>query len=256
MYKCLAVLFGLFVLSSCKTKAVLVEGKAKETLSSEQIVASHYNYKRDFNTLYIKSDAHYEDDKQSQKVNAEIRIKKDEMILISIRFLGITMAKALITPTEVKYYEKINNNFFQGDFTTLSRWLGSDLDYSKVQNILVGEAFDDLNKGKYTARIVDQMFSLKDSTDLNTTKEYFFESDKYLIKKQQITQKDQQRTLQIMYPNYADFNQILMPTNIIIDAVQAKGKTNISIDYNSISFNEDLSFPYKVPEGYEQIFIN
>jgi hypothetical protein len=26
---------------------------------------------------------------------AEIKIKKDEMILISIRFLGITMAKAL-----------------------------------------------------------------------------------------------------------------------------------------------------------------
>jgi hypothetical protein len=255
MYKyLLLVVFG--VLLSCKSKAVLVEGKAKDMISSDQIVASHYGNKRDFSTLYIKSNAHYEDEKQSQKVNAEIKIKKDEMILISIRFIGITMAKALITPTEVRYYEKINNSFFIGDYTALSRWLGSDLDFSKVQNMLVGEALDDLNKGKYTARIVNQMFALKDSTDTNTTKEYFFESEKYLIKKQQITQKSQDRTLQIVYPNYADFNQILMPTNIIIDATQSKSKTNITIDYNSITFNEDLTFPYHVPDGYEQIFIN
>lgn len=244
------------VLFSCKSKAVLVEGKAKNIVSSDQIVANHYSNKRNFSTLYIKSNAHYEDEKQSQRVNAEIKIKKDELILISVRVLGITMAKALITPTEVRYYEKINNSFFVGDFTSLSRWLGSDLDFSKVQNMLVGEALDDLSKGKYTANIVNQMFSLKDSTDVNTTKEYFFESEKYLIKKQQITQKSQDRILQIVYPNYADFDQILMPTNIIIDAIQSKGKTNIKIDYNSITFNEDLSFPYHVPDGYEQIFIN
>ena len=244
------------MLFSCKSKAVLIEGNAKDVLSSDQIVASHYNNKKEFSTLYIKSNAHYEDEKQSQKVSAEIKIKKDEKILISIRFIGITMAKALITPTEVKYYEKINNSFFQGDYTTLSRWLGSDLDFSKVQNMLLGEALDDLNKGKYTANIVDQMFKLKDSTDVNTIKEYFFESDKYLIKKQQITQRAQDRSLEIAYPNYADFNQILMPTNIIIDAIHNKAKTNIAIDYNTITFNEDLSFPYNVPEGYEQIFIN
>lgn len=255
MYKYFAILI-VGVLFSCKSKVVLLEGKAKDALSSDQIVASHYNNKKEFSTLYIKSNAHYEDEKQSQKITAEIKIKKDEKILISIRFIGITMAKALITPTEVKYYEKINNSFFQGDYTTLSRWLGSDLDFSKVQNMLLGEALDDLNKGKYTANIVDQMFKLKDSTDVNTIKEYFFESDKYLIKKQQITQKAQDRSLEIAYPNYADFNQILMPTNIIIDAIHNKAKTNIAIDYNSITFNEDLSFPYSVPEGYEQIFIN
>jgi len=255
MYKYFAFLI-VGLLFSCKSKAVLVQGKAKEALSSDQIVANHYHNKKEFSTLYIKSTARYEDDKQSQKVTAEIKIKKDEMILISIRFLGITMAKALITPTEVKYYEKINNSFFEGDYTTLSRWLGSDLNFNKVQNMLLGEALEDLNKGKYTANIVDQMFKLEDSTDVNTTKEYFFESDKYLIKKQQVTQKSEERTLQIVYPNYTDVHQILMPTNIIIDAIQSKGKTNISIDYNSITFNEELSFPYSVPEGYDQIFIN
>lgn len=255
MYKYLTfIILVLFI--SCKSKAVLAEGKAKDILSSDQIVASHYSNKKEFSTLHIKSNAVYEDEKQRQKVNAEIKIKKDEKILISVRFIGITMAKALITPTEVRYYEKINNSFFVGDFTTLSRWLGSDLDFNKVQNILIGQALDDLKKGTFTANIVNQMFTLKDSSDANTTKEYFFESEKYLIKKQQITQKQQERSLQIEYPNYTDYNQVLMPTNIIIDAIQNTSKTNITIDYHSMSFNEELTFPYNVPDGYQQIFIN
>jgi hypothetical protein len=75
-------------------------------LKSSKIIANHYNNKSDFSTLYIKADAKYSDDRSSQNVTAEIRIKKDEQILVSIRFLGITMAKASITPTSVSYYEK------------------------------------------------------------------------------------------------------------------------------------------------------
>ena len=112
--------------------------------------------KSDFKTLYIKSNVKYNDEKQSQNLTAEIKIKKDEQILVSIRFLGITMAKALITPASVSYYEKLNSTYFEGDFSTLSKWLGTDLDFNKVQNILIGQAIDDLTKGKYQDSLVDQ----------------------------------------------------------------------------------------------------
>ena len=40
-------------------------------------------------------------------------------------------------------------------------------------------------------------------------------------------------------------------TGLIIDANQKNKTTNINIDYNTVTFNEELSFPYSVPEGYE-----
>ena len=253
----LICLIGSLTVVSCKSKAVVVaEGKAKERKSADTIIEKHYQNKRDFSTLYIKSSAHYEDSNQTQNVQAEIKIKKDEMILISIRFLGITMAKALITPTEVKYYEKINGNFFEGDYSLLSRWLGTDLDFNKVQNLLIGQALDDLTKGNFSTSIEDKLYKLEDNSDIATTKAYYFESGKFLIKKQIVTQSEKERTVQIVYPNYSDFNQMALPASILIDAMQQKGKVNISIDYNSVTFNEDLSFPYSVPEGYERIFIN
>jgi hypothetical protein len=66
-------------------------------LKAAKIIGNHYNNKSNFSTLYIRANAKYADDKQTQNVTAEIKIKKDEQILVSIRFLGITMAKALIT---------------------------------------------------------------------------------------------------------------------------------------------------------------
>jgi len=246
----------LLVLSSCKTKAVLADGMAKELLSAEKIFKNHRANLDNFTTLYIKSNAQYEDDKQNQNVTAEIKIKKNEMILISIRFLGITMAKAMITPNDVKYYEKINGSYFEGNYTTLSQWLGTDLDFNKVQNILLGQAIYDFKTENFTTTIEDQLYKLVDNSDVNNSKTYYFESDKYLIKKEQIIQTQQERALQIEYSNYTTNQNMAVPSNIRIEAIQTKGRTTISIDYNTVILNEELSFPYSVPEGYERININ
>ena len=144
------LLFVLITLISCKSKSGVVMTAPKENKNTtSSVIEKLYQNKNDFSTLYIKSSANYADEKMSQNVTAEIKIKKDEQILVSVRFLGITMAKALITPEGVSYYEKINGSYFEGDFKGLSQWLGTDLDYSKIQNLLVGQAIDDLTKGKY-----------------------------------------------------------------------------------------------------------
>jgi uncharacterized protein DUF4292 len=248
-------LFLILCLGSCKSTAVLTEGKADEALATTKIIEGHYANKKDFSTVYIKAKARYADDKQTQNVTAEIKIKKDEKILVSIRFLGITMAKALITPKEVKYYEKINGNFFEGDYRTLSKWLGTDLDFSKVQNMLIGQAMDDLVKGKFKSSIENKQYKLE-STAGTTAKAFYFEAENFLIKKQEISQPEQERSLEVAYPNHTKYTQAILPSEILIEAVQRKGKTNISIEYSNVTFNEELSFPYSVPEGYEQLFID
>ncbi|MBC7605353.1 MAG: DUF4292 domain-containing protein [Burkholderiales bacterium] len=255
MNKCMGLVF-LVLIVSCKSKALLAVAGATKKVTAEKIIEGHYANNSDFSTLYIKSTAHYEDSKQSQNVTAEIKIKKDEVILISIRFLGITMAKALITPTAVKYYEKLNGKYFEGNYAALSQWLGTDLDFRKLQSILIGAAFEDLKKGKYTTTIEDNWYKLQNTGDPKTLKSYFFEADNFRIKKQQIVQSESQRALLVSYPNYANYNAIALPTGLVIEASQKKGNTNINIDYNTVSLNEELSFPYSVPEGYERIFIN
>lgn len=240
---------------SCKSKATLLEGSASTSLPAEKVIENHYKNKSDFSTLYIKANAKYKDDKNSQSVTAEIKIKKDEIILVSIRFLGITMAKALITPTEVKYYDKINQKYFEGDYALLSQWLGTDLDFNKVQNILIGEAMDDLTKSKFTVAIVNKLYKLDSGKNSGTLKSFYFEADNFLVKQQEVNQPIAQRSIQITYPEFKKFDEMILPLSIAIDAGQKAKQTTIDIEYKSASFNEELTFPYSVPEGYEQLFI-
>jgi hypothetical protein len=89
----------------------------------------------------------------------------------------------------------------------------------------------------------------------DTEKSFSFETEKYLLKKQQIVQAEKQRMFEVNYSNFQEYTNSFLPSNLFINAVQKKGKTEISIDYNSITLNDDLSFPYSVPNGYDRIFI-
>ncbi|MFE3868339.1 DUF4292 domain-containing protein [Flavobacterium sp. LS2P90] len=254
--KKITILAVLVLMMSCKSKSVVVDASTNAThLTANKIIENHYNNKNKFSTLYIKSNARYSDDKQTQNVTAEIKIKKDEQILISIRFLGITMAKALITPTSVNYYEKINGSYFEGDFRGLSQWLGTDLDFTKIQNMLLGDAIDDLNKGKYKESLAERTYRLDDVSNKNTKKSFFFDADKFLVKRQEITQTAENRTIKVAYSDSKVYNEATLPSNVLINTLQTKGKTEINLDYNTVTFDEELSFPYSVPNGYKRIII-
>ena len=257
MKKLIAIVFTLSVLVGCKSKqaAVATEEAAGDSKSAKEIIAGHYKNPKNFETLHINASAKYKDKKQSQSVSAEIRIKKDETILVSIKFLGITMAKAIITPKRVSYYEKINNTYFDGNYAALSKWLGTDLDYNKVQNMLLGEALDDLTKGNYKASVEADKYKLIGKESGGTIKEFLFEGANYLLKDQIISQNGQEpRSLHIEYPAHNTYQPATLPAQIKIEAEQ-KDKVNINIEYTTVKFDEKLTFPYDVPEGFEQIFI-
>lgn len=262
MYRLTVVLLVCVSIVSCKPKQVFVDTKTPPAvinndslaLTSERIIANHYGNKIDFSTLYIKASAKYKHDDDSQSVTAEIKIKKDEQILVSIRVLGITMAKALITPKEVKYYEKLNGTYFEGDYAALSKWLGTDLDFNKIQNMLIGQPIDDLTKQKYTFTPTDKFYKLN-ANEAGTEKSFFFEAEHFLLKKQEISQPEKERNFEANYPNFQEYPAAILPASLTINAFQKQEKTTIIIDYNSITFNEELTFPYSVPDGYDRIYI-
>ena len=205
--------------------------------------------------MNIRANAKYEDEKQSHSLNADIRIKKGEIIWINIKFLGLPMAKAMITPTKVSYYEKLNNTYFDGDFSLLSNWLGTDLDFNKVQNLFLGKAIDDLTKDQWISVVVEKMFKLSLPSNSDVSKEFYFEGANYLLKKETINQESKKRSLEIRYPSFKDENGMFLPNTINILAEQ-KDKVTIDIEYKQTTFNEKLSYPFSIPSGYSAVEIN
>ncbi len=250
----LSALLFLFLIG-CKSKQAVATAAANDNTEVSKIIKGNAANQIDFKTLNIRANAKYEDDKQSHSLNAEIRIKKDEIIWVNIKILGFPVAKALITPTKVSYYEKINSTYFEGDFSMLSNWLGTDLDFNKVQNLFLGKAIDDLTKGKWISEINEKLYKLSKPSDSSVSKEFYFEAANYLLKKETISQPNQNRALEIQYPSHKEVEKMFLPNEINIKASQKKN-VSIAIQYKNTTFNENLSYSYAIPNDYKAIEID
>ena len=245
------------LLISCKTKQSIINATSTDVASANVLINTHQAINTDFNTLIINANTSYKDKKNDQSFTTDIRIEKDKQILVSVKVFGLLMAKALITTNEVKYYEKINNTYFEGDFSQLSEWLGTPLDFEKVQNLLLGKTIQNLSEKKYESNNDQGLFSLT-FDDENIKEFYTFETSKSFLKSQVIDQKNDKRQLKAIYHSHQEVLNLLLPIKFDLQARQESDENtvDINIEYKSIKVNESLSFPYSVPKGYTKTQFN
>ena len=144
------LLFSLILLNSCGgTRKAKMGTTAPEDAAVAAVVSQHYDNEVEFKTLQGKLSLNYQTEERSQSVTVNFRMKKDDTIWMSGQLLGIPLAKVMITPNSVQFYEKITKTYFDGDFSLLSDLLGTPLDYQKVQNLLLGQTIYDLREERY-----------------------------------------------------------------------------------------------------------
>ncbi|MBT8178389.1 MAG: DUF4292 domain-containing protein, partial [Eudoraea sp.] len=135
---------------SCKSNKILSDAKADKSLSARIIIRNHYKNELNFKTLTGRIRIDYSDGYSTQSMGVSLRMEKDKAIWISAP-LGVV--KAFITPERVSFYNKLENQYFDGDFSYLSRMLGTDVDFEQVQNLLLGQALLDLRDERYLAQV-------------------------------------------------------------------------------------------------------
>ncbi len=254
MKKTVALLVIIMSLTACKTHKGVTAGTIAKATSSKKLIQAYDKVRFDKKTLSAKLKVNYKDANTTQNVSASLRIIKDEKIWISISAYGFPVAKVLITPTRVSYYERINNSYFDGDFTLLSDFLGAELDYQKVQNLLVGEALLALDKGKYKVAIQNNKYLL---TPKHQEAQYAYSlllnPANFKAYSQKIEQGEQALTFD--YPNYQKISGTQVPKNINITANDNENNTAIKVLYKSVIFNKTVKTPFKIPSGYTAIKI-
>jgi len=244
----------ILLLISCKAKKVVSGGTVDESLSAKNIIKTHYQNQINFKTLSGRMKIGFFDGKSTKSVTVSLRMEKDKAIWISAP-LGIV--KAYVTPKRVTFYNKLQNEYFDGDFSYLSDMVGTELDFDKVQNLLLGQALFDLRDAKYNASISESDYVLKPKKPLVLFKTmYMIEPDNFKISTQQLSQPLKKRILDIEYKNYQKINERILPNEIVITAIEENDKNIIDIDYRSIEFNRTLNFPYKIPKGFKKIVLN
>ncbi|GAA0872799.1 DUF4292 domain-containing protein [Gangjinia marincola] len=251
-----AVLIAGLLLTSCKSTKRIISADGTST-SAVEIIRQHNTAAPSFKTLQSRLRINYSDAKKSQSVTISLRMEKDKTIWMSAKFAGlITVAKAMITPDKVQYYEKIGGTYFDGDFDIISKFLGTPLTFNQLQNVLLGQVMDEVTPKKVEVTFKDNFIQLTPKKELgNLRKLFLLQPSTLKTAFQQIDKVDSGEHLEVSYTEYQRIGDKLYPQNVEILARQKDETSQIKVEFRGIELNDPMSFPFSIPSGYEEITV-
>jgi hypothetical protein len=195
-----------------------------------------------------------------------LRLKTDSIIWISISpLLGIEVARVMLTRDTVKFMDRLGNKYSISDYQMLNELFRVNVDFDIIQGVLTGNLFS-YKKGKFNSVYLEEGYyilstlskralkrSLED-IDINRpiVQDIWVDGLTYRVTKLSI---EDQRTNKSLLTDYSDHQ----PTDGGIfpyrssTVINADKQIKIKIEYNKISLNTDLDFPFKIPAGYEKL---
>ncbi|GAA3565633.1 DUF4292 domain-containing protein [Snuella lapsa] len=242
----------LLLVFNCKSTRTVRSGEANLKLSAKQLIKENLRQTPHFKTLAVRVKVDVKDGDKEKGYTVNMRIEKDKKILLMSS--PISVVKALITPDKVSFYNKLDNTYFEGDYSYLSKLLGTELDFEKVQNLLLGEALFHLKDETYKVSVDDNTYVLEPKQQRAVFELFLLLEPSYFkIKSQQIYQPEKFRHLQIDYLAYQKIEKQTLPQHIKVIAIEANEELIINLEYKGAALDVDLRFPFKIPSGYKEI---
>jgi len=255
----LLILSLLFIAAGCKTKKTIV--KAPPVAVTPAPVANNKKLENlkllkskdlPFNTLSLKGKVNLEIDGKENGVSVNIRVKKDEMIWISMTAIaGIEVARALITPDSLIVRNNLQSVAIKKPFSYIYKFTSKQVTFKMLQSVLSGNTIDDLMNETSVLDLNAGVFTLSGSrADLGYR--VLFNT---LMKTTELNLNDVKagQALKVVYSDYQDVTGALFPSVTRINSVSGKKKTNIAFDFSKIDRNVPLDFPFTVPKRFELI---
>lgn len=246
----------ILLAASCKTAKVTTTEVVD--IKTAALINNVLAQKPTFNHLNIQSKIQTDIDGNSASLTGRIYVQNGKKIWVNISKFGINGARALITPTGIKAYEKIEKTYIDGDFSYFNRMLNVDfINYDKLQNLLLGRIFMDLNPTEFKSEIINNQYVLthKENTFLENKPQvgkyvqtYVIGPDFYL---REVIIKDPSRKMElsINYSNWVKVGTQVFPKNVKV-IVKDKKTQKVELEYNNFTF-EQISTPFEIPSGYK-----
>lgn len=247
-------LFLVCIVAACGRKSVGVTGNPNTPLPSELQIQN-----ADFNYFTSSSKVKFSNNSQSISATANIRIKKDSIIWISLTpGLGIEAARGIITQDSLKFVNRLNQEYATYDFKELSKKLNFDINYHLLQSVLLGDMPRPLAPGDQVKK--QDIYFIIAQKEGKARINNFIDARLMKVERVDVTESNHNQrnnTLNLQYQDFQRLSDQLFPfKNIISLQYQSKGqrqKTQINIQHKKANLvDETLRFPFSIPSKYER----
>ena len=220
-------------------------------MRTKQILKKHIKQHAKFNTLQCKLKIELFQNSKVQSNTVTLRMDRGKTIWINA-FLNMIRIK--ITPDRVQMYNKIDKTYFDGDFSLIKQLLGIDLDFSNLENLLLGDTFFKHNSSSLKQVKDNSGYTLKPyKLDPTLNVLYRINPFYFKMKTQEISHLKEEIHLKVNYDDFQEINQQLIPSKMAITINEKQNNTFIKLNLKSVSLNQSIRFPFKLPKGYRQL---
>ena len=251
--KKIGFLLFIFFITACKSPTLFSSKKPIKDLPIKELTKAISKNRVDFTKFRSRVKTTYDDGKRIQQVVVNIRMNKDKAIWISANML-VPIAKILITPKKVSFFEKFQKTFFEGDIAFINNQFNTNFDFEDIQNLLIGLPIADLNRGKWETISHPKYYILTPKSNKKQFRPtFFYDPSDFSLKEQRFLVSGTMQSLTIKYINYQRLEGEILPREIEISLFDGFNLKKITLEYTRIDFPDQLSLPFKIPEGYKQI---
>ncbi len=255
--------------SSCKSKKHVLKASLKEHGFS-YLYARMLENQLDFDYLSARFSLEYEQDRNLTNLRGQLRIKDDSIIWLSFSpALGIEAARVLLTDDSVKFLNRINKTYFEGEYSLIDSILRTTIDFSLLQSMLVGNDLTQYDVNKFRSSVDNGLYRMtirerrkikkyikKGEIDTRVlVQQIWLYPETFKIARIDIKEQgeDDKNKLQVYYKDYVMVNDQLFPSKIRIEITSNKSMY-IDVEFNKVLTESPLKFPFKIPSKYENIF--
>ena len=219
-------------------------------MRTKQILKKHVKQNAKFNTLQCKLKIELFQNSKGQSNTVTLRMERGKTIWISA-FLNMIRVK--ITPDRIQMYNKIDKTYFDGDFSLIKQLLGIDLDFLNLENLLLGDTFFKHNSSSLKqVKDNNSVYTLK-PYKLDPTLDVLYRINPFYFKMetQEIFHLKEEIQFKVNYDDFQEIKQQLIPSKMTIVVNEKQNNTFIKLNLKSVSLNQPIRFPFKLPKGYK-----
>lgn len=284
----LAVILGVLVLFSCKSKKhLIVDRRADTTIVSTDTVKKITdtantaaksttaiavsktlvpikmpidNFKLaklrairlkqlDFNTFSGKAQTKLNVNGDSHDVTLNIRIKKNQQIWVSVTaVLGVEVARALITPDSIKLMDRLGATYLKKPFSYVYAYTSKRINYKTLESLLVGNAVPELLSDD-AAMKPDNGNVVINGNLMDLTYQLVVGPD-LRVSQTNMTNSAAAQSLQVSNAAFIQSGSRVLPSQISISSSSGVKKIQADLHYTKVDFDQNLSYPFTVPARF------
>ena len=255
----LAAALLLITVHSCGPGRLLVP-EAPTVMTPAQAISSMHAAQASYSFYSARFSGTANLDGSQYNVAGTIRVRKDSAIYVSVApILGIEVARLLVTPDTVRFLNRLESTFFEGETRFLSSIFNADVDFYMMQALLTGADLTNFSTDNFRVSADRDMLLLNapDRRRLHPIRSgnplehnLWLNKETFRIMQTTLHDKVTQNSIQARYPSHTIIEGQVFPSEVRLVVIDPRNRAELNISLTRATINQPRQMSFSVPAGY------